>query len=102
MRRAQRSPREGAEDGAAATFRPVPGLRESPGFPTAHAMGYFLSLLRALVRSISRISTFLSPAHEVLVAALRAGADNCGVCLPGAGRGGAADGGEDAGLRSAR
>ena len=44
MGRVPKSPRQGAEDGAAAIFRPVPGLRESCGFPTAYAVGYFLPL----------------------------------------------------------
>ena len=49
-----KEPPEGAEDGGAAIFRPVPGLRELRSFHTAYAVGYFLPLLRALIRSISR------------------------------------------------
>jgi hypothetical protein len=37
-------PPEGAEDGGVPIFRPVPGLREPGDLPTAHAMGYVLSL----------------------------------------------------------
>src|ERR1035437_890687 len=42
-------PPQGAEDGAVAIFRPVPGLRVFPGFPTAHAVGYSLALFRTWV-----------------------------------------------------
>ena len=39
-----KEPPEGAEDGGAAIFRPVPGLRELRSFHTAYAVGYFLAL----------------------------------------------------------
>src|ERR1035437_3472689 len=38
---------QGAEDGRAAIFRPVPGLGERRSSPTARAVGYWLSLLRS-------------------------------------------------------
>ena len=49
---------EGAEDCAAAVFRPVPGLRECRGFPTAYAVGYYLPLLRASILSVLNAAFF--------------------------------------------
>src|SRR5450759_4753937 len=59
MRRARKSPLKGAEDGAAAIFRPEPGLQDFAASPRLTG-GLFSSALASDDSEHARISTFRS------------------------------------------